>query len=55
MLYVSLRLLGKLPIYDRLCGSMQVNIEDTKSQLSWSPPFKVNDSLSNCWLSDAHR
>ena len=55
MLYVSLRLLGKLPIYERLCGSMQVNIEDTKSQLSWSPPFKVNDSLSNCWLSDAHR
>ena len=55
MLYVALRLLGKLPIYERLCGSMQVNIEDTKSQLSWSPPFKVNDSLSNCWLSDAHR
>ncbi|MDB0049875.1 NAD-dependent epimerase/dehydratase family protein [Pseudomonadales bacterium] len=55
MLYISLRLLGKLSIYDRLCGSMQVNIEYTKSQLSWNPPFKVNDSLSNCWVSDTHR
>ncbi len=54
MLYISLRLLGKLPIYDRLCGSMQVNIEYTKSQLSWNPPFKVNDSFSNCWLSDTY-
>ena len=54
MLYILLQLLGKLPIYDRLCGSMQVNIEYTKSQLNWNPPFKVNDSLSNCWLSDSH-
>lgn len=55
MLYFSLRLLGKLPLYERLCESMQVNIEYTKSQLSWNPSFKVNDSLRNCWLSDANR
>ncbi len=55
ILYVSLRLLGKLAIYERLCGSMQVDIEYTKSQLSWKPPFKVNDSLSKCWLLDSHR
>jgi len=42
-------LIGKKAIYDRLCGSMRVNIDYTKSQLSWEPPFKVNDSLASCW------
>ncbi|MDB2595188.1 NAD-dependent epimerase/dehydratase family protein [Pseudomonadales bacterium] len=55
ILNTSLRLLGKPSIYERLCGSMQVNIEYTKSQLSWKPPFKVKDSLSSCWLLDAKR
>lgn len=45
----SLRFLGKSAIYFRLCGSMQVNIDYTKSQLSWNPPFKVEDSLASCW------
>jgi UDP-glucose 4-epimerase len=55
ILNISLRVLGKSPIYERLCGSMQVNIEYTKSQLSWKPPFKVKDSLSSCWLLDTER
>ena len=55
ILNISLRVLGKTPIYERLCGSMQVNIEYTKSQLSWKPPFKVKDSLSSCWLLDTER
>ena len=55
ILNISLRMLGKSPIYERLCGSMQVNIEYTKSQLSWKPPFKVKDSLSSCWLLDSER
>jgi nucleoside-diphosphate-sugar epimerase len=55
ILYVSLRLMGKLAVYERLCGSMQVDIQYTKSQLSWKPPFKVNDSLRKCWLLDSHR
>ena len=42
-------LIGKKAIYDRLCGSMRVNIDYTKSQLSWEPPSKVNDSLASCW------
>jgi len=41
--------LGKSAIYERLCGSMQVNIDYTKSQLNWNPPFKVEDSLASCW------
>ena len=55
ILHVSLRVLGKSAIYERLCGSMQVNIEFTKSQLSWKPPFKVKDSLSSCWVIDIER
>ncbi len=50
LLAIFLRILGKSAIYERLCGSMQVNIEDTKSQLSWNPPCKVEDSMANCWL-----
>jgi UDP-glucose 4-epimerase len=55
LLSIALRVLGKLSIYERLCGSMQIDIEYTKSQLSWKPPFKVKDSLSNCWLIDTGR
>ena len=55
LLSVSLRVLGKSAIYERLCGSMQVNIDYTKSELSWTPPFKIQDSLSSCWLVDTER
>jgi nucleoside-diphosphate-sugar epimerase len=50
LLYILLRLFGKLTIYERLCGSMCVDIEHTKSQLGWKPPFKVKDTLKKCWL-----
>jgi UDP-glucose 4-epimerase len=48
LLSIFLRLLGKSAVYERLCGSMQVNIEDTKSVLSWNPPCTVEDALANC-------
>ena len=47
-----LTLLGKSAMYDRLSDSMQVDIEYTKKQLDWKPPFKVKDSLSGCWQSN---
>lgn len=49
LLYISLKLLGKLGIYERLCSSMVINIEYTKKQLNWKPPFKIEDSLKDCW------
>ena len=55
LLSISLRVLGKSAIYERLCGPMQVNIDYTKSQLGWKPPFKVKDSLSSCWLVDTEQ
>ena len=52
LLSIFFRVLGKFAIHQRLCGSMQVNIVHTKSKLNWKPPFKVQDSLKNCWLVD---
>ena len=49
ILYFTLRLLGKSKIYERLCSSMQVDIEHTKKQLSWKPPYGVKNSMRNCW------
>jgi len=36
---------GKRSAYDRLCGSLTVDIALTKQKLSWTPPFAVQDSL----------
>ena len=36
---------GKRGAYDRLCGSLTVDIALTKQNLSWTPPFTVQDSL----------
>ena len=36
---------GKRGAYDRLCGSLTVDIALTKQKLSWAPPFTVQDSL----------
>jgi len=55
LLSIFLRVLRKPAIYERLCGSMQVNMDYTKSQLNWKPPFTVNGSLASCWLLDSER
>lgn len=39
------RLIGKKGIYDRLCGSLQVDINKTRELLGWSPPLTVNEGL----------
>ena len=36
---------GKRNAYDRLCGSLTVDIASTKQKLSWTPPFTVQESL----------
>ena len=36
---------GKRSAYDRLCGSLTVDIALTKQKLSWTPPFTIQDSL----------
>jgi len=41
--------LGKLAVYERLCGSMEVDISHTRSVLEWDPPFDPEDCIQNCW------
>ena len=36
---------GKRSAYDRLCGSLTVDIALTKQKLSWTPPITVQDSM----------
>ena len=36
---------GKKSIYDRLCGSLQVDINKTRQLLEWTPPLTVDEGL----------
>jgi UDP-glucose 4-epimerase len=38
-------LLGKRALAQRLCGSLQVDIEKTRCLLGWSPPLTLNQGL----------
>jgi nucleoside-diphosphate-sugar epimerase len=40
------RLMGQKAEIDRLCGSLQVNIEQTCRELQWTPPMKADDALA---------
>ncbi|MCP2071234.1 UNVERIFIED_ORG: UDP-glucose 4-epimerase [Pseudomonas lini] len=37
--------LGKATLSQRLCGSLQVDIEKTRALLNWTPPVSVDDAL----------
>ena len=39
------KLIGRKDIAQRLCGSLQVDIEKTKDMLNWSPPVNPRDGL----------
>jgi UDP-glucose 4-epimerase len=45
LLKLAATTVGKRSAYDRLCGSLAVDIAPTKQKLSWTPPFTVQDSL----------
>lgn len=45
MLELGARLLGKQPLAQRLCGSLQVDISKTRELLGWSPPVTVDQAL----------
>lgn len=40
-----LGILGQRRIAERLCGSLQLDIQPTKDQLGWRPPYSVEDQL----------
>jgi hypothetical protein len=45
MLKLATKLLGKEAIYQRLCGSLQIDIVKTQQLLSWKPPLSVDAGL----------
>jgi UDP-glucose 4-epimerase len=40
------KVLGKPAVIDRLCGSLQVDINHTKTTLNWQPPFSVEQGFA---------
>ena len=49
LLLIMLSCVGKSAVYNRLCGSMQIDLTHTKNQLNWEPPFSPKDCILNCW------
>ena len=49
LMRLILLFIGKSGIYNRLCRSMQVDLTYTKRQLGWTPPFSIQESLSDIW------
>lgn len=45
LLILAARLLGKPAIAQRLCGSLQVDINKTRELLGWIPPVSVDEAL----------
>jgi hypothetical protein len=39
-------LIGKHGVYQRLCGSLMVDISETKQLLQWAPELTVDESMS---------
>ena len=44
-LKLAATLVGKREVAQRLCGSLQVDIEKTRQLLGWSPPFSLDQGL----------
>jgi UDP-glucose 4-epimerase len=40
------KVLGKSAVIDRLCGSLQVDINHTKDTLNWQPPYSVEQGFA---------
>ena len=45
LLELSLSLIGKKSLAQRLCGSLQVDISKAKKLLNWTPPVSVDEGL----------
>ena len=44
-LKLAARTVGKQDMGQRLCGSLQVDIQKTRQLLGWSPPFTLDQGL----------
>jgi len=46
VLQLGARLLGQATVAQRLCGSLQVDIEKTRRLLGWRPPVDIDTALA---------
>ena len=46
LLKLMAKLLGKEAVYQRLCGSLQIDMTKTQQLLNWRPPLSVQEGLS---------
>jgi nucleoside-diphosphate-sugar epimerase len=46
LLKLLAKLLGKEAVYQRLCGSLQIDMTKTQQLLNWRPPLSVQEGLS---------
>ena len=44
-LSIMARIMGKKDPLDKLCHSLQVNVEKARKVLHWQPPFSVDEEL----------
>lgn len=47
------KLTGKKSVIDRLCGSLQVEIQYTKDTLNWKPPITLEEGIAKCFESES--
>jgi len=45
LLKLGAKLMNELGVYQRLCGSLQVDIAKTRQLLGWSPPLSLDEGL----------
>jgi len=45
LLKLGATVLSKPTIYQRLCGSLQLDISKTRQLLGWTPPVSVDEGL----------
>ena len=45
VLHGGAKLLGKLSVYQQLCGSLEIDSKKSRTLLSWVPPVDVKDAL----------
>ena len=55
LLTLAASALGKKTIADRLLGSLQVDISNTRDLLNWTPPISVDEGLCRCFDSQEVR
>ncbi len=56
-LEIAAKLIGKPGLYDRLCGSLQLDIDHTRKTLKWTPPVSVDEGIHRTarWYLSQHR